>query len=58
MRIDRIHRDLDELTDRDRAIVEDMIRVLKQRNVRGAVILDRIELADIRGTEAHGTQAP
>jgi transcriptional regulator with XRE-family HTH domain len=32
MRIDRIHRDLDELTDRDRAIVEDMIRSLKQRN--------------------------
>lgn len=31
VRIDRIHRELDELTDRDRSVVEDMIRSLKQR---------------------------
>jgi transcriptional regulator with XRE-family HTH domain len=31
LKVDRIHRDLDELSDRDRAVVEDMIRVLKQR---------------------------
>jgi transcriptional regulator with XRE-family HTH domain len=31
IKVERIHRDLDELSDRDRAVVEDMIRVLKQR---------------------------
>lgn len=31
IQVGRIHRDLDELSDRDRAVVEDMIRVLKQR---------------------------
>lgn len=30
-RIDRIHRELEELSDRDRAVVEDMIRAFKQR---------------------------
>jgi transcriptional regulator with XRE-family HTH domain len=32
LKVERIHRDLEELTDRDRAIVEDVIRSLKQRN--------------------------
>lgn len=31
IKVERIHRDLDELSDRDRAVVEDMIRVFKQR---------------------------
>lgn len=30
-RIERIHRELGELTERDRSVVEDMIRALKQR---------------------------
>lgn len=36
VRIDRIHRELDELTRRDREIVEDMIRSFRQRQTNAS----------------------
>lgn len=34
MQIDRIHRDLDDLSDRDRAIVEQMVGAMKQNDAK------------------------